>query len=973
MRAQRYFLATTCVTIAIFGWADSTRSPSRVEQVPAPKKVDFNRQVRPLLAKHCWTCHGADPDARKSALRLDTAAGIAEQRDGGRPVEPGSLAKSLIWARLNPTIPALQMPPADSGIDAMSPAEKAIVKQWIEEGGTFQSHWAFEKPVRHDPPAVKSKAWARTWVDAFILARLEAEGLTPQPEADAATLLRRASLTLVGLPPTPEELKAFLADKRPEAYERAVDRLLASPLYGEHQARYWLDAVRYGDTHGLHLDNERSIWPYRDWVVRAFNEDLPYDQFITWQLAGDLLPNPTTEQRIATGYVRMNPTTSEGGAIDAEFLAKNTFDRVDTTSTVMQGITLACSRCHDHKYDPFTQRDYFGMYAFFNSTKDAPLDGNALLHGPVMKAPTPTEAKQLADWDASLGALVARVDAAKARVWAEAQSNAQPVVSKWERSGPYVGKTFDEAFDTAFPPEKPLAEVAWEPTPFDGKPLAAVVGRENAAVYLRTTLTVTSARPVVLRVGSDDGVAVWLNGKQVHKNKVARALAAENDPVTLPVQAGANTLMLKIVNGGGADGAAASFGDPMVERLKPALSKNDATSRRAVAEAFLEAGPSSPDAEAYRALVTRRRALDATLPSTLVAEELPKPRSTFVLRRGEYDREGAPVTRAVPKVFGWLPSGAPVNRLGLARWMTDARNPLTARVIVNRIWQQNFGTGIVASSEDFGSRGEFPSHPELLDTLSVTFREEGWSIKDLHKLLLTSATFRQRSVHASSEKDPENRLLARGPRYRLDAEVLRDQALALAGLLVRTEGGKGVKPYQPPGLWEEIAYPSSNTSKYVQDHGADLYRRSIYLFWKRTSPPPALLMFDAPMRESCVVRRTRTNTPLQALASLNAPSFFEAARVMAQRVLASPGGDDARLAYAFSLATARPPNAVERGILRQTLAEQRAAYRDDPVAAAKILKVGESPVAPGIAPDEHAAWTLLCNLILNLDEAVTLH
>ena len=948
-------------------------SPAPASPQQTPAKVDFNKQIRPLLAKHCWTCHGSDPGARCARMRLDTPQGIGEARDGGRPIEPGHPEKSLVWKRLNPPIPAMQMPPPGSGIDPMGPADKALVKRWIEEGGNFQSHWAFERPVRHELPQVKQKRWVRTWVDAFVLTRLEAAGVAPQPEADGTTLLRRASLTLTGLPPSADERMAYLDDKRPGAYERAVDRLLASPRYGEHQARYWLDAVRYGDTHGLHLDNERSIWPYRDWVVRAFNEDLPYDAFVTWQLAGDLLPNATTEQRIATGYVRMNPTTSEGGAIDAEFLAKNTFDRVDTTSIVMQGLTLGCARCHDHKYDPLSQRDYYGMFAFFNSTKEAPLDGNAFLPSPVMKAPTPTQSRQLQAWDASLAELVSKANALQARAWAEGQSEDRPRVGAWERAGPYPAKTFDEAFDTAFPPEKAPADVAWAPYPFTGKPLASVVGVENAAAYLRTTVTVSTARPIVLRVGSDDGVGVWLNGKSVHRNKVARPLEPDVDVVTLPVTAGQNSLLLKIVNGGGADGASASFGDPLLDRLQAALAKNDAEAHRVVAATYLEAGPNTPEAERYRSISTKRQVLDASLPRTLVAEEMPMPRTTYVLRRGEYDRPGAPVTRSVPHMFGWLPKGAPVNRLGLARWITNERNPLTARVIVNRIWQQEFGTGIVASSEDFGSRGAFPSHPELLDTLAVTFREGGWSVKKLHRLLVTSATFRQSAAVGVGKFDPENRLLARGPRFRLDAEVLRDQALFIAGLLVKQDGGKGVKPYQPPGLWEEIAYPTSNTARYVQDHGPDLYRRSVYLFWKRTSPPPALLMFDAPMREACVVRRSRTNTPLQALAALNAPAFFEASRVMAQRVLKAAKGDAARIDLAFSLATSRPPKEQERAILRRALAEQRAVYREDPAAATRMLSVGEAPRDPSLAVGEHAAWTMVCNLLLNLDETVTMH
>lgn len=977
MLGGRWGLAAACGAIALYGWSSGPLEPPR-PQASKPTPVDFNREIRPLLAKHCWTCHGADSASRRANLRLDTPQGIAELRHGQRPVEPGNLKASLIWQRLNPEIPALQMPPPGSGIEPMDDSEKALIRRWIEQGGKFQRHWAFELPHRSEAPKLDDKGWARNFVDAFVRAKMEAGGLKPEPEADRATLLRRASLTLTGLPPSPTELDAFLRDAHGDAYERAVDRLLASPRYGEHQARYWLDAVRYGDTHGLHLDNERSIWPYRDWVVRAFNEDLPYDQFVTWQLAGDLLPNPTTEQLIATGYVRLNPTTNEGGAIAEEFLAKNTFDRVDTTATVMLGVTLGCARCHDHKYDPFLQRDYYGMFAFFNSTQDAALDGNDKFHAPVIKAPSPEQEQQLRAWDAELRTIEAHVDPAAAKTWAEREAGRRPTVGAWTIAGPYVADSFDAAFDKPSGPEPnaPESSVQWRPIDLKpAEPKAGIVGKANAAVYLRATIESPVARDAELRLGSDDGVAVWLNGKPVHKNKVQRALAPGADTVRLTLAKGSNELLVKIVNAAGDDGAAIDLADPVAEMLKGELAKGQGADAQVLASTFLAYGPDSPDAERYRAASQRRRELDASLPRTLVAAELPMPRTAYVLRRGEYDKRGAPVTRAIPRVFGWLPTGAPVNRLGLAKWIVSRKNPLAARVIVNRLWQQDFGLGLVKSSEDFGSRGDFPSHPELLDTLAVWFRESGWSVKKLHRLLVTSATFRQ-SAAADPEKhaaDPENVLLARGPRYRLDAEVLRDQALYAAGLLVEERGGHGVKPYQPPGLWEEIAYPSSDTSKYVQDHGEALYRRSLYLFWKRTSPPPALLLFDAPMRESCVVRRARTNTPLQALTAMNAPAYFEASRVMAERVLHHPGPDPARIAYAFRLATSRDPSPSERGVLLRALAEQRALYRFDPANAKKLVSAGEAPLDASLDPVEHAAWTMVCNLVLNLDETITLH
>ncbi|MFI5384795.1 MAG: PSD1 and planctomycete cytochrome C domain-containing protein [Fimbriimonadales bacterium] len=937
--------------------------------------------MRPLLAQHCWPCHGQDKDAlkKKGGVSLDTFAGATATYGRVHPIVPGQPEKSEMISRITAPDAELRMPPKDSGIKPLTPSEIETIRTWIKEGAEFRAHWAFTAPKPPVLPRVKDTKWAKNDIDRFVLAHLEEEGIHPEPEADKRTLIRRATLTLTGLPPTPQEVSSFLADKRPDAYERLVDRLLASPRYGENQARYWLDAVRYADTHGLHIDNERSIFPYRDWVVRAFNEDLPFDKFTVWQLAGDLLPNPTLDQQIATGYVRLNPTTNEGGVIEAEFLAKNTFDRVDTTATVFLGVTLQCAKCHDHKYDPFTQRDYYSMYAYFDSTADTPLDGNLRLHEPVMKAPTPEQAQRMSVLNLQMKAIEAKTDPAEAKRWAIAAGATLPSASKWEISGPYAAKDFESAYATNFGPEPGGAPGAtWKPVKFElEKPMAGLVGKENAAAYLRGTLKVDKASKMDMRLGSDDGIKVWLNGALVHQNKVMRPLKANEDKVVVNLNAGENSLLVKIVNAGGEDGAFVGVGGPDTQKLVRVsqlakMESLDTAQTGELVDAYLQLGPDSDSARKFRQLASDTKALDALIPMTYVAKELPMARPTFVLRRGQYDLPGDPVSRSIPKVFGAPPAS---NRLGLAKWIVDPTNPLTARVEVNKIWQQHFGAGLVKSSEDFGSRGDWPSNPQLLDYLACRFVKDGWSIKKLTRLILTSAAYRQSAAASAAKraKDPDNTLLSRGPRFRLDAEVLRDTALYVSGLLIEKPGGHADKPYQPPGLWEIIAYPISDTAKYKQDHGDALYRRSLYLFWKRTSPPPAMMLFDAPMRESCVVRRSRTNTPTQALASLNETGFFEDARAMAQRVLRSKPDDASRIDYAFRLATGRSPSTQETGVVKGFLDVQLARYRAEPKEAEKTLAVGESSRDRTISAPEHAAWTLVCNMILNLDETLTQH
>lgn len=964
---------------SVGAFAAGSLSPSVAP--PTDGRVNFNRDVKPILSEKCFKCHGPDAETVAAGLRLDLAEEATKDRKGKRAIVPGDPGASLVMQKVAHLDPNYLMPPPNSGVPPLTEAEKETLERWIEQGAVYEKHWSFVPAKRPALPKVSDPSWVRNPIDAFVLAELDQAGLKPEAEADPYTLITRASLALTGLPPTPEEIARFVEDRSPRAYERLVDRLLASPHYGEHQARYWLDAVRYGDTHGLHLDNERSIYPYRDWVVRAFNEDLRFDEFTIWQLAGDMLPKPKVDQLVATGYIRMNPTTNEGGAIEEEFLAKNTFDRVDTTSTIFLGLTVACARCHDHKYDPISQKDYYRLYAFFNSTEDRPLDGNLLLPEPVMRVTGKADEAKIAIWDRHRDRAIATVAEREALAWLSEAWKPLVVATAWEVAGPFEAANFEEAFVKAFSAESESETTTWRPLDFKpGRDAVGVVGKENAAAYVRATLTVPVEREVEAAFSSDDAIKIWLNGAAVHDNKVLRGLNQSVDRIKLPLRAGENRLLVKVVNAGGPDGLAIRFGSEFAERIDAMHEiwtnhkKSGRRDPRELARLYLEAGPENKAALAYRAASKAKTEHLTKLPQTLIAKELPKPREAFVLRRGEYDLPSEKVDRGLPEALGRLDPKDPVDRMGLARWLVARDNPLVARVFVNRIWQQHFGTGIVKTAEDFGSQGEWPSHPELLDYLAVEFREKGWSVKKLHRSIVTSAAFRQRSSMSPEKlaKDAENRLISRGPRYRLDAEVIRDRALAASGLLAPELGGKGFKPYQPEGLWEAIAFLESTTARYAKDPAPDIYRRSLYMFWKRTSPHPVMLSFDAPMRESCSVRRSRTNTPLQALVLLNEPAFLEASRALAQRVLLERKTDDERLERAAMLTVGRIPSALERDVLMASLARNRATFKSEPERAAKLLAVGDAKRDESLDPSEHAAWMIVCSTLMNTDEFVTM-
>lgn len=1012
--------------------------------------LEFNRDVRPILSANCFACHGFDAKARKADLRLDVPEGAFAERDGATAIKPGDLARSAVWERITSTDPDLVMPPPSSR-KALTAAQKETLKRWIEQGAPYQKHWAFERPVAAAEPAVQNAAWARTPVDRFLLAKMEAAGLAPRPAADRPTLIRRVAFTLTGLPPTLAEVDAYLADTADGAYERMVDRYLQSPRYGEEMARHWLDVARYADTHGLHLDNEREMWAYRDWVVQAFNRNLPFDQFTIEQLAGDQLPNPTKDQLIATGFNRCNVTTSEGGSIEAEFLYRYAVDRTSTTIQTWLGLTGGCAVCHDHKYDPLTMQEFYSLYAFFYSAADPAMDRNIRNTDPFLSLATKEQeaemaARKTAEKTArdNLQALVSRLEYADVMADAQNPPPAEPVVDVWlddafpdgvkvtstSRNAPTWSTTLDgtpppsglralhqaggamyqDRFDCGVQPfiipEQGRLSVWVRPDPFEppkalmielvstkgtrralwgdaeklgsgeiGKPERLRVG-DLPAPGQWTQLTVTAdalqlaAGDVVRTVALVEfgGIVDW------DALQAAGTLRPQDDPrVSLrkwwQFRAGQDAP-------GVPDDVKAALKDGPDKEIAPEL-------REKVRHYFLAeiARPNTGEWRQARQAVAQaaaaRMAYEESIPGTFIFKDVPQPRDAFVMLRGQYDKPGEKVAPNVPAILPPLTVAPPdrrPQRLDLAQWLVAPEQPLTARVTVNRFWQQVFGTGLVKTSYDFGSQGELPSHPELLDWLAIWYREHGWNTKELMRLLVTSAAFQQdtRVTPELLARDPENRLYARGPRFRLDAEQIRDNALFVSGLINLQMGGPGVKPYQPPNIWEPVGYSDSNTRFYLQDHGAALYRRSLYCYLKRTAPPPFMSNFDGPNREQFCTKRERSNTPLQALQLMNDVQHFEAARGLAQRMISEGGPTpESRLAFAYRTILSRAPDSAELTVVRQALSDFLERYRNDPEAAAKVVRVGEASSQQLAPPLELAAYTLIANLLLNLDETVT--
>lgn len=1028
--------------------------------------VDFDREVRPILSDNCFACHGPDENQRKAKLRFDTKEG-AFAKPG--VISPGDSAKSRLYQRVSSKDQDVVMPPASSG-HKLTEKQIETIKNWIDQGARWDEHWAFIPPKRPEIPRVSNASWVRNPIDSFILARLEKEGLKPQPEADKTTLLRRVYLDLTGLPPTPADVDAFLADKSADAYEKVVDKLLASPHYGERMAMVWLDLARYADTHGYHIDSHRDMWPWRDWVIRAFNENKRFDQFTIEQLAGDILPGATQDQKIATGFNRNHMINFEGGAIPEEYLTEYVIDRVETTSTTWLGLTMGCARCHSHKYDPISQKEFYQFYAFFNSVPEVGLDGRTGNAAPILSLPTgeqKAEQQRLADvikdltealsdknvaplqqeWEKTLsgraavapvkgitahyeldgnlgdssgqyrrgrtlngdpsfgGGMISRavsLDGQTMLSFGDAgsfDSTDQFTFALWMRPG--IGKVGNLAFQK-IEDEKTRRgyELIFEKTHLiDIQRWAApltirlTANWPDNAIVVRTKESFNDGEWKHLAFtydgsGKAAGLKVFLNGEPVGVEVATDALsgsiknAAEliigNKQTGRAYSGGLDEMRFysRVLGGREIEDLAVHY--PIRAILSGAWGKRTNEEEGRLREYFLTRVAPETMRRQYAELKdgrTTKRRMDKATGSTMVMMELGAPRDTFVLARGDYRNKTEKVMPGVPAILPPLPKDEKVNRLTLAKWLVDPNHPLTSRVAVNRFWQMYFGHGLVKTVEDFGAQGEPPVHPELLDWLATEFIRAGWDVKAAQKLIVTSATYRQSSrvTPELREKDPENRLLARGPRYRMPAETIRDSALAVSGLLNDEIGGRSVLPYQPPGLWEEMAFGDGfSMQEYVQSHGKDLYRRSMYTFWKRTVPPAAMATFDAPDREKCVARRAVTNTPLQALVTLNDPTYIEAARAMAGRTLREGGQDvSGRIAYVFRLALARKPSAQETKVLRDLLSRQLVNYRKDRKAAGELLQVGESKVDDKLDQSELAAWTMVASAILNLDEAVT--
>lgn len=827
-----------------------------VSRTSQAQSIDFNRDIRPILSENCFYCHGQDGNKRQADLRLD-------QRDAAiksGAIAPGDIAKSSLIARIRSDDSEQMMPPPKSNRH-LTPEQKNLLERWIADGATYQTHWAYVAPVRPAEPTVQQSGWARNPIDRFVLAKLEQEGLRPAPEADRATLIKRLSIDLTGLPPSPAEVDAFIADTDDRAYEKLVDRLLASRHFGERMALPWLDAARYADSNGFQQDGDTWQWIWRDWVVKALNDDLPFDQFTIWQLAGDLLPNATIEQKIASAFNRNHLLNGEGGAIAEEQRFVNLFDRIDTTATTWLGLTMACAQCHDHKYDPITSRDYYGMLDLFNRVPESGtpqfFSSRIRVAAPFLELPTEENRKQIAQWEEEIKAADA-----------EATPVANASFEGW-RAGVFADGKPGEG--------KGLPE-----------PLAAILRKPDGE---RTDAEKKSI-DTDLRKHFDEKIRSTLVGK-------------------LPVLGKAEGIRKQLA--------------------------------------------------AYRA---------DKLPRVMIMSD-DRPRETFILDRGEYLKPKEKVGFATPSFLPSLPPGLPANRLGFAQWLVMPDHPLTARVQANRVWQQYFGAGIVKTAEDFGVQSEYPIHGPLLDWLAVEFREKGWSLKSLHKLIVTSATYRQ-SSRVSAElvnRDADNRLYARASRFRMPSLLLRDWALASSGLLDPRVGGTPVYPYQPDAVWEALAITKERDFTYPQSSGADLYRRSLYTFWRRTVNPAN--MFDASNRQTCRVRQGATSTPLHALTTLNDPTWVEAARVLAEHAMVAEPRLEDRLTYAFRRVVGRAVAERDLKALRRAYDRQAEIYNADAAAAKALVSVGASKRDESLNVSEHAALSAVCLAILNLDESLT--
>ena len=1089
---------TLLMVVASFAIATA---PHADAQTPAPiARMDFARDVRPILSNHCWSCHGPDEATRQAKLRLDRRdSAITKTESGKVAVTPGKPEASELVARIASNDDDLVMPPPDAK-KPLNAAQKETLRLWIEQGAEYSQHWAFIPPSRPVVLRWKSqisnlKSEIRSPIDAFVLARLETEGLASSPPAPKETQLRRVTLDLTGLPPSLNELRVFLSDDSPDAYEKVVDRLLASPRHAERLAMHWLDAARYADTNGYNNDESRSMWPWRDWVIEAFAVGMPYDQFLTEQLAGDLLPNATLTQRVATGFNRNHVLTTEGGIIEEEYHVEYVADRVHTTATVVMGLSFQCARCHDHKFDPLTQREYYQFAAYFNNVPDRIVGySSGRMAEPIIKVPS---REQQAELD--------RLQRRKTELEAllkQRETNIDAEVARWEKSltPEEVAKAGPAGLIAHFPLDEPDGDQVGDAvnaarrgtirgkvsrTPgklgsaldFDGNTFVELgdvgVFDSGDKFSFATWIRPTSNSPTTVLAKNDEanafrgydvilegakvcahfshhwpdkafkvvakqplslnewhhvavtydgslratGVKIYVDGKlQPHDattNNVLDGTLKTDKPFhigkrssSVPFQGQIDDVQIYGVELTAEEAASLSAGQTL-GRLKDILAvapaERSESQKSMLRQFYLDRiDVESRTLKSQIADVPRLLAeLDKAIPVTMVMQEQSPRRQMFLLKRGQYDQRGEEVTAGLPAVFLNVPASLPrggaettdsplrdqnisrtapprgneaatfTDRLALARWLTSPSHPLTARVAVNRWWEMLFGTGLVETAEDFGVQGSLPSHPELLDWLATELIRSGWDQRAMLKLIVTSATYRQSSRVGPEllERDPRNRLLTRGPRYRLPAETVRDNALAISGLLRTRLGGPSVKPYQPEGLWEDVSV--ERREKYTPDAGDGVYRRGMYTFWKRTCPPPGMTTFDAPDREFCLIRRARTNTPLQALVLLNDPTFVEAARVLADRLLTEFNSDDERIAAAFQICVSRLPTADERRILSETLHLARERFRQDRSAAEKLLSVGRATSPQPLALEELAAWTTLTSVLLNLDETIS--
>lgn len=1038
--------------------------PRSFEKKSNTKTVRFNRDIRPILSENCFACHGPDSASRKAGLRLDRFAdATAPRKDSPLAIVPGDPGKSDVIARILTKDEDDVMPPPKSK-KTLTPKQIELLRTWIAEGAEYELHWAYQPPLKSAPPEVKNTKWPSNDIDRFVLAHLEKEGLSPAAEADKRALARRVSLDFTGLPPTPEMVNSFLKDQSPKAYENYVDRLMSSSAWGEHRGRYWLDAARYADTHGIHFDNYREMWTYREWVIKAFNRNLPYDQFTIEQLAGDLLPNPTLEQKTASGFNRCNITSNEGGLIDEEYLVLYMKDRTEAASQIFMGMSSMCAGCHDHKFDPLTMKEYYSLAAFFNNSTAPSRDGNRKDPAPVVVYPRDEDRLRFHLLEKDIPAVRDRVEARKkearpeydtwtpiAQPFAEAiptkglalnapLTEAQPgklpfnvggeeraaelsfdrmwieghVAAKAFQTLPDVKLNLGDAGD--FEKEMGWSYGAWvriedkesvggliarmdEKNSFRGwdlyldkdRPVVHLVHKwPDNAVRVASKTRITPRKWTHVFVTYDGsakgtGVKIFVNGKLTETDDDEKKLT-ETIRTTVPLTIGHRT-------GGGVVKNVAIHDVRIYDRLLK--TREVASIARNTRAAWLAQKERLSDDEkselypAWLAALDRPYMKEANALSRLeeedalirergsvahVFEEKTTEPTAYVLYRGEYDRRRDRVLAVTPEFLPPMSEDLPRNRLGLAKWLVSPQHPLTARVAVNRFWYEIFGQGLVRTAGDFGISGELPSHPELLDYLAVDFMESGWDVKRFFKQIALSSTYRQAATTPPEklEKDPANRLLSRGPRYRMDAEMLRDYALATSGLLVNKIGGPSVKPYQPEGVWEAVAMKESDTHDYHQDHGEALYRRSLYTFWKRSAPPASMDIFNAPSRETCTVRRERTDTPLQALVTLNDTQFIEAARNLAERALKDGGKTPRqRLNYVAQRLLARPLRAEELQVCENILSDLEKNYRENTADAEALVAVGESRCDAGVNKSELAAYTMAVNQLMNLDEVLT--